>query len=121
MSNKTLNEQIKIIDIKLISTIGFLITILISFFLTIDQKLTLIKKTNIFSEKETQEISFLQSILVFINSFCFLYANIKEYTLYKDEKNVNKEDLQLQTFTSILAIISAIIGLYIVFKQNNDD
>lgn len=110
-------EKIKFLNLQLIATTGFIIALLISFFLTYDKILTLQKKQGIFTEKEAQNLALFQTILVFIIASCFLYVNYKQYKLAKKTKDTSEKDLLLQIETSIFAIISAIIGLYIIFKN----
>ncbi len=114
---KVNKEKIKFLNLQLIATAGFIVALLISFFLTYDKMLTLQKKRGIFTEKEAQNLALFQTILVFIIASCFLYVNYKQYKLAKKTKDTSEEDLLLQIETSIFAIISAIIGLYIIFKN----
>ena len=74
-------------------------------------------KKRIFTDKEAQNLALFQTILVFIIASCFLYINYNQYKLSKKAKNSDSKDFLLQTETSILAVIGAIIGLYIVFKN----
>ncbi len=116
--NENVNkEKIKFLNLQLIATTGFIIALLISFFLTLDKRLSLEQKKGIFTEKEAQNLALFQTILVFIIASCFLYVNYKQYKLAKKTHDTDEEDFLLQIETSIFAIISAIIGLYIIFKN----
>ena len=110
-------QKIKFLDLQLIATIGFIIALIISFLLTYDKKLALENKKRLFSEQEAQNLALFQTILVFIIALCFLYINYKQYTLSKETHDDDEQDLFLQIETSIFAIISAVIGLYIIFKN----
>ncbi len=111
------NQKIKFLDLQMVATVGFIITLIISFSLSYDKKLSLEKKERLFSEKEAQNLALFQTILVFIIAACFLYVNYKQYGIAKENHDDDENDLLLQIETSIFAIISAIIGLYIVFKN----
>ncbi len=113
-------QKIKFLDIQMIATIGFIVTLIISFFLSYDKKLSLEKKKTLFSEQEAQNLALFQTTLVFIIASCFFYVNFKQYNLAKENHDKDESDLLLQIETSIFAIISAIIGLYIVFKNYRD-
>ncbi len=118
INKKEFNEQkIKFLNIQLIATIGFIIALSISYFLTLDKKLSLEKKDRLFSEEVAQNLALFQTILVFIIALCFLYINYKQYQISKKVHDSDEQDLLLQIETSIFAIISAIIGLYIIFKN----
>lgn len=110
-------DKIKFLNLQLIATTGFIIALIISFFLTLDKRLSLQGEKRIFNEKEAQNLALFQTILVFIIAVCFLCVNYKQYKLAKKTKDTSEEDLLLQIETSIFAIISAIIGLYIIFKN----
>lgn len=118
INKEELNEQkIKFLSIQLIATIGFILALSISYFLTLDKKLSLEKKERLFSEETAQNLALFQTILVFVIALCFLYINYKQYQISKKAHDKDEQDLLLQIETSIFAIISAIIGLYIIFKN----
>lgn len=117
-NNSEINfQKIKFLDIQMIATFGFIIALIISFFLSYDKKLSLENKPRLFSDEEAQNLALFQTILVFIIAIIFLYINYKQYNLAKEAHDSDEQDLLLQIETSIFAIISAIIGLYIVFKN----
>ncbi len=116
-NKEVITQKIKFLDLQLIATIGFIIALIISFLLTYDKKLSLENKKRLFSEEEAQNLALFQTILVFVIAACFLYINYKQYKLSKESHDGDEQDLLLQIETSIFAIISAIIGLYIIFKN----
>lgn len=111
-----LNKKIKFINLQMLAIIGFIIALLISYLLGYDKKMSLEDKKRLFSNKEAQNLAVFQTILVFIVTLCFLYINYNQYKISKEEKQ-DSTDFILQIETSIFAIISSIIGLYIIFKN----
>ena len=111
-----LNKKIKFINLQMLAIIGFIIALLISYLLSFDKKMSLEDKKRLFSNKEAQNLAVFQTILVFIVTLCFLYINYNQYKISKEEKQ-DSTDFILQIETSIFAIISSIIGLYIIFKN----
>jgi uncharacterized membrane protein len=112
-------EEVKAINIQLIALIIVLFSTIISILITYNQKLNLEKKETIFDSKESFDITLFNRILIVVLSFIFLYVNIKLYNLSKKEG----EDLKsyiLQIIASILAIISALIALYVVNLSTNE-
>lgn len=106
-------EEIKAIDIQLIAISFLVISGIISFLITYNQKLSLEKRKTIFNSKDSLKITKFNRILALILSLVFLGVNIKLYNLSKKEG----EDLKsytLQIIASILVIISGIIALYVV-------
>lgn len=111
------SKKIKFLNVQLVATVGFIIALFISYLLTCDKKLSLENKKRLFSESEAQNLALFQTILVFIIAACFLYTNYNQYKISKEVHDSDEQDLLLQIETSIFAVISAIIGLYIIFKN----
>ena len=106
-------EEIKAIDIQLIAISFLVISGIISFLITYNQKLSLEKRKTIFNSKDSLKITKFNRILALILALVFLGVNIKLYDLSKKEG----EDLKsytLQIIASILVVISGIIALYVV-------
>ena len=114
----TENEQkIKLINLQLLAIIGFILALIISYFLSYDKKQSLENKPKMFSDKESQNLALFQIILVTIVSILFLYITYKQYTISKRFHDEDEEDLFIQTETSMLSVVIAIVGLYIVIKN----
>ena len=108
--------KINLINLQQLAQIGFIIALLIGYFLSYDKKLKLQNKKGIFSNKESQNIALFQNILIFIIALTFLYISYKQYKIAKKE-NGNSKDFFLQIETSLLSFIAAVIGVYIVVKN----
>ena len=117
-NQEKINEKrLKYVTIQLFATSGFILALLISFSLAYNKKLSLENKEKIFSDEEAQNLAIFQNILVFIVALSFLYINYKQYEIAKEIHDNEEQDFFLQIETSIFAIISAVIGLYIIFKN----
>lgn len=123
MNNKNINNEeinykkIKYLDIQLIAILGFIFAFFISFLLTYDKKLSLEHKKRLFDNDIAQNLALFQTILIFVISSTFLYINYRRYLISKQLNDGKDKDELLQIETSILSIISAIIGLYIIYKN----
>jgi formate hydrogenlyase subunit 3/multisubunit Na+/H+ antiporter MnhD subunit len=108
------NEQeIKILNIQIITSITVIITIIISILLSYNQKKDLENKKTLFTKKQTHNISYINRLIILITSIIFLFINYKLYQISKKEG----EDLKtyyLQILASILTTLAAIIVLYVV-------
>ena len=111
----------KYLSLQLVATIGFILSLLTSYLLTLDKKLSIENKNRLFSNKDAQNLALFQTILVFLVASTFLYINYNQYKLSKDAHLNDETDLFLQIETSVLAIIASLIGLYIVFKNYNSN
>ena len=117
--NNSNERKAELINIQLIATIGFIISIAISFLLAYDDKLKLENKTKLFEEEFAQKLETFQSVLLFIVALVFLYVSYNQYKIakYEDMNNDSAFDLLLRTDTSVLSLISAIVGLYILYRN----
>lgn len=115
------NKKINFLDLQLVATLGFIFALILSFLLSYDKKLSLENKRRLFTKKQAQDLSLLQTLLLLIVSLTFLFLNYNQYKLAKFSNSNDQNDLLLQIETSIFAIISAIIGIYIVIKNRNNN
>lgn len=114
-------EKVKYINLQLIATIGFIIALVISFTLSLDKRESLLNNERLYSDKEAQEIALMQVILVFIVSCLFLYITYNQYNISNKYHENDETDLLFQSKTAILSVIAALIGLYIVIKNYNQN
>lgn len=114
-------EKIKYINLQLIATTGFIIALVISFTLSVDKRESLRNGNRLYNDKEAQKIALMQTILVFIVALLFLYITYNQYKISKKYNETDKNDLLLQSKTAILSIIAALIELYIVIKNYNQN
>lgn len=111
MKNK--NEEIKQINIQIITLLILIVTTITSLLLTYNQKLDLQNKKTIFNKKQTYNISYINRLIILITTIIFLIINYKLYQISKKEG----EDLlvyYLQITASILTVIAALIVFYVV-------
>ena len=112
-------EEIKTINIQLISLFFVLFSTIISIALTYNQKLNLEDKKGFINPKNSLKLTTYNRLLIVIIAFVFLYVNIKLYEISKEEG----EDLKsytLQIYASIFSIISGLIALYVVSLSNTE-
>lgn len=114
------DEEIKTINIQLITLIAALISAIISIILTYNQKKDLEGKDTILDSKQLFNLTLFNRIFIIVISFIFLYVNYKLYEISKKEG----EDLKpyiLQIIASIITIIPGIIALYVVSLSNTEN
>lgn len=114
-------EKIKYINLQLIATTGFIIALVVSFTLSVDKRESLRNGNRLYNDKEAQKIALMQTILAFIVALLFLYITYNQYKISKKYNETDKNDLLLQSKTAILSIIAALIELYIVIKNYNQN
>ena len=115
MNNK--NKEIKLINLSIIASTIFIITLLISLLLNYNEKLKLENKKLIFDEKQGIYISLINRTIVLIIALYFIYNS------YIRQKIDNKDDFNsnLELLAAFLAFISSFIAFYIVFINLNNN
>ena len=113
-------EEIRAIDIQLIAITFLIITSVISFIITYNQKLNLENKKTFFNSKESLKITSFNRKLGLIIALIFLYVNIKLYNISKKEGE-NLKSYTLQIIASILVVASSLITLYVVSLSETEN
>ncbi len=111
------DEQLLLVNGRIIASPLFLITIGISIVLLYNQKLILENKEPILTDQEALDIALFIKVLATILLAFFLYTSVKEY-----ENNINtkkEEDSFIQVIASSLVLIAAIITLFVIVKNYN--
>ena len=120
MKNNDFKElEIKILDIQLIATILFVISLFISILITYDEKIKLENNKGLFSDKTVQDLSLFNRIFVVILALVFIYCNYisKKIAEYKNDEI---ESTELQILAGLLSLVASIIVLYVAYKNRND-
>ena len=109
-------KKLFIIDGQLIGSILYIVSLLISIVIIIDQRKSALNKERILTNSEAQSLALANKIFIFLLILWFLYLN---YESYEFSKNTNQDtsSLKLQIFASFLSIIGAIIGIYVVYTD----
>ena len=115
-------KEIQILDIQIIATVVFIISLILSIILTYDEKLKLQTDKGLFSNKAARRISLFNRVLVVILALVFVYGNYVTEKIAEARQKENVKYLKLQLLTGELSLIVALIVLYIVYKnQENED
>ncbi len=115
------NRQLKIIDGQLIGCILYIISLIASIVIILNQRKVALNKEQFLTSEESQTIALTNKIFILLLIIFFLYLNYESYTLAKDTKQ-DTSSLELQIIGSILSIVVALIGLYVVatnFENTN--
>lgn len=114
MNSKELqNRQLKIIDGQLVGCILYIISLIVSIIIIVNQRKNALNKEQFLTGEESQTIALTNKIFILFLVILFLYLNFESYRLAKDT-NQDTSALELQIIASILSIAVALIGLYVV-------
>lgn len=111
--------EIKILDIQLIATILFVVSLFISILITYDEKIKLENNKGLFSNKTSQNLSLFNRIFVVTLALVFIYCNYisKKIAEYKSDET---ESINLQILAGLLSLIASIIVLYVSYENRNN-
>ena len=111
-----MEKEEKLLNYQLITSIAFIVSLIISIILTYDEKKELLNEETIFSKDFDKYLNLFNRILA-LSIVCFiLYINYETYKINKNKKTDIKP-FEQQIIASILSIISAIIVLYVVIEN----
>lgn len=115
--DKYTRKQIELLNLQNIASFIFIITILISIYLTN------LDKNNIIFNKNTKkfDLALLNRIIVTILSLTYLYINIYNTYIAK-QRNKDLKNYFVELYVSIIVLIASLILLYLAYinKINND-
>lgn len=119
MTVDTRQEESEILNIQLIATLLFIIALIVSIFLNLNEKYKLLYNEGIISDEEANNL--LKTNRIFIVALFILYL----YLAYRDREidKIKNKDLtadNLEIFVSILSVIGGLIILYLVFNYDQD-
>ncbi|MCI5678014.1 MAG: hypothetical protein SOT41_02165 [Candidatus Faecisoma sp.] len=107
-------KEIELLNIDITTAVLFIITIIISIYLTYENRQDLLNRKRILNKKDDQYILLFNRLLVLIIVLIILYDNIEGYEIAK-EKNKDLKPFKIQIFASFLTVITALLILYVVF------
>lgn len=114
------SDKLKILNIQLIGSYFFIISILISILLTYNQKLYILDKKHLFNYKQTYIISNFNRLLSLAIVIAFLYSSYQLREISKkNDSNVNLNNLDV--LAASLSVVGAIIELYITSQSTTED
>lgn len=109
-------KKIELLNYQIIASILFIISLLISIFLTYDEKLEITGNKRIFNKYTDKVLNLSNRIFALLIVLFILYINYEDYILNKIKRN-NTKTSEHQIIASFFSVISAIIVLYVVIEN----
>ena len=110
------NQQLFIIDGQLIGSILYIASLVISIIMILNQRQRAVGKDGFLTPEESQILALLNKIFLLLLILWFLYLDYKTKDLSANT-NQDTSALELQIKGSIISIIPALIGLYVVITN----
>ncbi len=116
---KLTNQQLFIIDGQLIGTILYIVSLIISIVVIVNQRKRALNQEEFLTNEESQIITLINKIFIILLILWFPYLNYKSYQLAKDT-NQDTSSLKAQIFASFLSLTAGLITLYVVATDFNN-
>ena len=113
--NQTNQEEVKLLDLQLITTLVYVGSLGLSILLTYHDRAKLMNLNSPITDEQALDFSKFNRFLVLGLTLIYLYVNYKNVELAK-EKGKDLAPFHLQVTASELSTLSAIIVLYVVLK-----
>ncbi len=109
-------EQLFIIDGQLITSILYILTFVVTITIIINQRKVALNKDGFLTTEESQVLILLNKIFILLLLLLFLYLNYRSKKL-AENTNQDTNALNLQIIASIISLVPALIGLYVVITD----
>lgn len=109
-------DQLFIIDGQLIGSILYILSFIATIIVIVNQRKVALNKDGFLTTEESQIIITLNKIFILLLLLLFVYLNFKSKKLAKNT-NQDTSSLNLQIIASIISLVPALIGLYVVIND----
>ncbi len=114
------DKEIKLLDLQIVLTVIYIVSLVLSIFLTYNDRIKLSDNKNIFSKKQSKNYSIFNRVLVLVLTLSFLFINYENYKITK-QKGEKLDNASLQILASEISTVATIIVLYVVLKSTGED
>ena len=116
---KLTNQQLFIIDGQLVGCILYILSLIVSIVIIVNQRKRALNQEEFLTNEESQIIALINKVFIILLILWFLYLNYKSYQLAKDTKQ-STTSLKSQIFASFLSLTASLITLYVVATDFNN-
>lgn len=109
-------KQLSLLNYQLLTSVLFIISLIISIILTYDERQQVLKEPRLFSEKFDKYLNLFNRIFALLIIVAILWINYETYQVQK-QKRSNLDPFRHQIYASIFSVISAVIVLYVVIEN----
>lgn len=109
-------DQLFIINGQLIGSILYILSLVVTIIVIVNQRKVALNKDSFLTTEESQIIITLNKIFILLLLLLFVYLDFKSKKLAKNT-NQDTASLDLQIIASIISLVPALIGLYVVITD----
>ncbi len=118
MNDKKREENL--LDLQIITTLVYIGSLILSIYITYNDKMTVANGKGFLSKKQNQNISIFNRTLVVVLTLIYLYVSYENRKIIEKKKgNINAASLQV--FASEISLVSTIIVLYVILKTSGEE
>lgn len=115
----TKNEETKLLDLQIITTIIYIASLILSIYLTYNDKLELFEEKPLFDDKLSNKLAIFNRVLIVILSLSYLYISNKNINIVSSKKE-NIFPFKLQLVGSELSTLATVVVLYAVLLTSGE-
>ncbi len=112
-------KEIKVVNENMLATIIFIATLIVSLSLSYDKREKLKKNDGLFTKKQARRIAIINRTVVVIIALFYFQIDRETISVTSNKKG-NADLLYLQAFIEFIAVITALVALYITIKSNSE-
>jgi len=109
-------KELSLLNYQIITSVLFVISLIISIILTYDERQQLLKEPRLFSETFDKYLNLFNRIFALLIIVVILWINYETYKI-KEQKGGNIAPFRHQIYASIFSVISAVIVFYVVIEN----
>ncbi len=117
-------EEVRLIDINLYSSIIFIFKIVISILLTYNDKLKLLNKKPLFNKENEKTITNISNFILLVIALVFVYTAYREYKINRTKGKINSTKvsfINLIVNEAQLILVIVITILPFIFPDDHEE
>lgn len=118
MDDKKKEENL--LDLQIITTLVYIGSLILSIYITYNDKVTIANGKGFLNKKQNQNISIFNRTLVVVLTLIYLYISYENREIIEKKKG-DRNAASLQVFASEISLVSTIIVLYVILKTSGEE
>jgi uncharacterized membrane protein YbhN (UPF0104 family) len=113
-------KEENLLDIQIITTFVYIGSLILSIYITYNDKVTIANGKGFLSKKQNQNFSIFNRTLVVVLTLIYLYISYENRKIIEKKKG-NMNAASLQVLASEISLVSTIIVLYVILKTSGQE
>ncbi len=113
-------KEVRLLDIQIITTIVFIGSLILSIYITYNDKISIENDQGFLSDDKVNFYSIFNRTLVVVLTLIYLYISYENRKIVAKKKG-NVDAASLQVLASEISLVSTIIVLYVVIKTSGEE